>query len=379
MPFDMLVVSVVYVLLWQGYQLRRRVSRFAQIALLAHLIGSLLVTAVAHAGSAGAFGNADPAVSPLVSTCVLILSTMALYLFRLAVDGHGPTSRRAVVTIVVGLAMLGSMLSLAATSIADGAPMIGNGAFSHFRGAAYFAVCGFYFAGTRALVVTWMIRRSRTAGRDLRIGIRIAALGLLISGGISLVRAVPPAIALFGGDWAGTAPDKVLLSYAAFFGNPLGLAGLSYPLVMSRIRALLAWRQHRGAFGRIEPLWALARDAFPEVVLPADDERQRRAPLSYRLRRRRAECLDALYYLRAEQQGASQRRTRIGSEDAISQLRAAIAGFERDRLGGDQLWDLVDQHRNDPDTDVAAPRDHDLLEQLADTVENQQAAAPSRA
>ena len=376
MPVGMIVSFAIYVLLWQGYQLRRRVSLFARIALFLHLATSLLNSAQARAADAGIYGTADRAEATfLVGMVILTVSTVALYLFRLAVDGYTVTSRRSVLTILGGALVIAVTLWLILSAKADGLPVTGEGSavYGHVRGALAYTLIGLYLGGVRAFVVVWMFRRSVEASRDLRIGIRVAALGLVASGGISIVRSVPPLVALFGGPLL--PPLVGLLVLAPIIGTPLQVLGMSYPLVTGRWRALAAWRRHRGAHERIEPLWALARAAFPEVVLPVGDERGRK-PLSFRLRRRRAECLDALYYLRAEQTDGEP--AVAGSGEAIGQLRGAIAAFERDRLDGEQLWDLVDRHRSSPAGDAVEPHDHDLLEQLSDTVHARSAAATSR-
>lgn len=378
MPVEMIVLLVFYVLLWQGYQLRRRVSRFARIALFVHLAMSLLNSAQARAADAGLYGGLDRGLMTfLVGMVILVVGTVALYLFRLAVDGYTVGSRRSVLTVVTGVVVVAVMLWLVLSARADGLSVTsGAAAYGHVRGALAFTLIGFYLGGVRALVIVWMFRRSREASRELRLGIRVAALGLVASGGISIVRAIPPLVALLGGPLF-TFP-AVLLILAPIIASPLQIGGMSYPLVVGRVRALTAWRRHRGAFRRIEPLWTLARDAFPQVVLP-DGDGPRRRPLDYRLRRRRAECLDALYLLRAGGDGRADASIEAGtgSADAVARLRAAIAGFERDRLDGDRLWNLVDEHRDGAATDT--PRDHDLLEQLSDTVHEHRATAASEA
>ncbi|TCK22350.1 MAB_1171c family putative transporter [Pseudonocardia endophytica] len=369
MPVEMIVLLVLYFLLWQGYQLRRRVSRFARVALFVHIALSLLNSGQARLADAGFYGDLDPRVMTfLVGMVLLVAATIGLYLFRLAVDGYTPTSRRSVLTVLTGAAVVVAMLWLTLSAQADGLPIAGGAeAYGHVRGAIAFTLIGFYLGGARALVVVWMFRRSREASRDLRLGIRVAAIGLVASGGISVVRAIPPFVVLLGGPLIST--PSFLLAMAPIIATPLQLGGMSYPLVAGRVRAVAAWRRNRRAFARIEPLWTLAQDAFPQVVLPNGD---RRRPLSYRLRRRRAECLDALHLLRGD-------GTAARNEDAADELRTAVAGFERSRPDGERLWTLVDEHRATSDTDPTPdePRDHELLDQLSRIVRERRATATS--
>ncbi|WP_226360999.1 MAB_1171c family putative transporter [Pseudonocardia sp. ICBG1142] len=364
MPVELVVTLAIYAVLWQGYQLRRRLTGFGHLVLLAAIIAAVANPALQRMIEAGWFGEVDPGAKRFYGALIVIVgSTMGLYLFRLAVDRYGPRSPRVIRFVVLSLGLLAGWIVMFALATSRGQTMLyGPAAFAHTPGLLYFATTGPYLFLVRLLVVIWIVRRTRAADVTpaLRWGTRVAGVGLLVAGLVSLLRAIPPIVILFGGPVTAAPPGFIYV--ASTVGSPLIFAGLSFPLVVGRLQALRAGRRNRRSYARIEPLWQISTTAFPEVELRSV------GPLDYQLRRRRAECLDALYYLRA---GQPDRDGDPGQLAAADQLEVAIAKFKRTRLDNDRLWSLVDQHRHSPTGDTAADpptSDHDLLEQLADLV-----------
>lgn len=361
MPVELVATLAIYIVLWQSYQIRKRLPRFGRVALLAVVISAVANPALQRMIDAGWFGEVDPGLQRFYGAIIVILgSTIGLYLFRLAADGYGLRSPRVIRFVGLSLILLAAWIALVVVATARGQSMLyGPGAFAHLPGLIYFATTGPYLFMVRLLVIIWIIRRTREDDTSivLRWGARLAGLGLLVAGLVALVRAIPPIMILLGAPVFAAPPW--LLHVASTVGSPLIIGGLSLPLLVGRFYELRSWFGHRRSYARVEPLWKVSIAAYPEIEL-----RDPRAPLGYRLRRRRTECLDALHNLRTAQTNDTCAPARLA---AVERLHGAVDQFERTSLAGDELWSFIDRQRNSP-PDKSSPlgNDHDLLEQLAD-------------
>jgi hypothetical protein len=365
-PVELVVTLAIYAVLWQGYRIRQRLTGFGQTALLVSIVTAVANPALQRMIEAGWFGEVDAGAARFYGAVIVVVGTVAIYLFRLAVDGHRPTDTRTIRFVVLSAALLAIWTGLFTLATVRGDTMLyGPAAFAHTPGLLYFATTGPYLFLVRLLIIVWIVRRTRSddVGPALRWGVRVAGLGLLTSGTVSLLRAIPPIMILFGGPV--TAAPGWMLYVASTVGSPLIFVGLSFPLLVDRLAALRAWWRDRRAFLHIEPLWTLSSTAYPDLVLPST------GPVGYRLQRRRVECLDAVARATAPTDGRP-----ADDAAAVDRLRTAIDVVEREHLGGRRLWAALGPHR-DPGPDPGVPSDgaggsspgeQELLRRLADTV-----------
>jgi hypothetical protein len=103
------------------------------------------------------------------------------------------------------------------------------------------------------------------ADRNLRIGLRLSAVGMACAAAGSVFRALYIVVA-----WAFGPVVKVLLLLGVPFvvvGGMLFLAGVTYPGLRARVAALRRRRQHRREHRALAPLWTVLVRAFPSIVL----------------------------------------------------------------------------------------------------------------
>lgn len=360
MSVELIVILGLYIIFWQGYQLRRRLSGLGHATLLITLAGILAVPVFNYARNDGLIPIA-PEATDIVIRIIVLTPCLSLFVFRLAAAGHRVTSRAVLAALASGAVMIGAIVVTGQAVLRNGGSLrYTTASFSNPLSAGYHTGSGLYYGILLLAVAVWMVRYTRTTGRHVRIGVRIASVGIFAMSALCIGRAIPPGVALFGGPLF-VAPPALLGGVSATTA-PIIFIGLSYPLLVNRGAALRAWMRQRHAYRRIEPLWTASRDAFPEAILPE----QGRPSLAFRLRRRRAECYDGLHYVRRNPDNSS---GAPGQRAAVERLRAAVERYEQDHLDGESIWATVDRQRSEHPPQ-AGHRDHQLLESLADTVEN---------
>jgi hypothetical protein len=136
----------------------------------------------------------------------------------------------------------------------------------HDSGVAVFYLgAGLYLIYGLVACTAWIVRYLRVADRNLRIGLRIGAIGLACAAAGSISRALYIVVA-----WVFGPLVKVLLLLGVPFvivGTMLFLAGVTYPGIRARIAALRRRRQHRREHEALAPLWMVLVQAFPSIVL----------------------------------------------------------------------------------------------------------------
>ena len=136
----------------------------------------------------------------------------------------------------------------------------------HYSGVAVFYLgAGLYLIYGLVACTTWIVRYLRVADRNLRIGLRLGAIGLACAAAGSISRALYIVVA-----WVFGPLVKVLLLLGVPFvivGTMLFLTGVTYPGIRARIAALRRRRQHRREHEALAPLWTVLVQAFPSIVL----------------------------------------------------------------------------------------------------------------
>ncbi|ADJ42721.1 hypothetical protein AMES_0899 [Amycolatopsis mediterranei S699] len=136
----------------------------------------------------------------------------------------------------------------------------------HDSGVAVFYLgAGLYLIYGLVACTAWIVRYQRVADRDLRIGLRLGAIGMASAAAGSVFRALYIVVA-----WAFGPVVKILLLLGVPFviaGGMLFLAGVTYPGVRARVSALRRRRRHRREHEALAPLWTVLVEAFPSIVL----------------------------------------------------------------------------------------------------------------
>jgi len=201
------------------------------------------------------------------NNALLACALCALVIFFLG-SALGPRRRmrRAVLELIplaAAIALMVVAMSLIPVAL-RGEDM--NAANVHDTGIALFYLgAGLYLSYGIVACVWWILRYQRTADRDLRTGLRIAAAGLTGAAIGSVLRASYIVLA-----WAGGPAIRALLLSAVPFvilGSFLFLIGITYPGVRARLAALRRRRQHRRDHRLLAPLWTVLAGAFPTIVL----------------------------------------------------------------------------------------------------------------
>ncbi|MFI0424412.1 MAB_1171c family putative transporter [Spongiactinospora sp. 9N601] len=136
-----------------------------------------------------------------------------------------------------------------------------------------------YMAYTMARALRLVRRYIRAAvSTHVRLGIRLfySSLHVLIIGAVLKAGTI-----LLQG--AGISIDTPLLrilnsGYLIFvqIGISAFAVGLGYPLIASMIVGIPVWIRHRGSYRRLETLWRMLNEEFPELTLSGGSEPQRR-------------------------------------------------------------------------------------------------------
>jgi hypothetical protein len=143
----------------------------------------------------------------------------------------------------------------------------------HDSGVAVFYLgAGLYLIYAMVACTAWITRYQRVADRNLRIGLRLGAIGIASAAVGSVFRALYIVVA-----WVFGPVVKILLLLGVPFvivGGMLFLAGVTYPGVRARIAALRRRRQHRREHEALAPLWTVLVHAFPSIVLRTPPRRR---------------------------------------------------------------------------------------------------------
>ncbi|MET9001832.1 MAB_1171c family putative transporter [Amycolatopsis sp. Hca4] len=253
-------------LAWRIYQVTRAptvpnwavtacVAGFAAAFLLQQTVVSDEVDALLGLGAARVANNA-----------LLACGLCALVIFFLG-SALGPRRYRRVAAELVPLAVAIALMVVAMALTPPelrGLPL-GPSTIHDGGVAAFYLGAGLYLIYGLIACTAWIVRYQRVADRNLRIGLRLSAIGMASAAAGSVFRALYIVVA-----WAFGPVVKVLLLLGVPFvvaGGMLFLAGVTYPGLRARISALRRRRQHRHEHAALAPLWTVLVEAFPSIVL----------------------------------------------------------------------------------------------------------------
>ncbi|QIZ37917.1 hypothetical protein FDZ84_29315 [Saccharopolyspora sp. ASAGF58] len=167
-------------------------------------------------------------------------------------------------------------------------------------------IASFYFAGASYLVYVlvqaarFALRYAAESNRRVRIGLRMAAVGLGIRALSGSLRVLLVVVFWLGGN----VPDAVreMTATLAVIGGGLFVTGVLCPAVLLRIATMRVWWQHRRAYRELRPLWEVLNSVYPKDALDRRTRslwRERVSPRRVRRRywRRVIEIRDGLVQL----------------------------------------------------------------------------------
>ncbi|MEU0531706.1 MAB_1171c family putative transporter [Amycolatopsis tolypomycina] len=260
-------------LAWRIYQVTRAptvpnwavtacVAGFAAAFLLQQPVVSDEVDALLGRGAARVANNA-----------LLACGLCALVIFFLG-SALGPRRYRRVVIELIPLAAAITLMVVAMGLTRPelrGLPL--GPSTIHDSGVAVFYLgAGLYLIYGLIACAAWIMRYLRVADRNLRIGLRLGAIGMASAAAGSICRALYIVVA-----WVFGPVVKILLLLGVPFviaGGMLFLAGVTYPGVRARVSALRRRRQHRREHAALAPLWTVLVEAFPSIVLRTPPRRR---------------------------------------------------------------------------------------------------------
>jgi hypothetical protein len=251
--------------------------------------------------------------------------------------------------------------------------------YRDLHGFLYAFGAGIYYGSVMFAVALWMARYVKGREKHFRYGMRIAAAGLFIVSALSIVRAIPVASVFFGGP-RNIVPHYLLgaVSAAAF---PLVFVGLSYPLVISRLRAFRAWTRRRKMCADVRVVWKECVSAYPEIVLRPDSSPVRRLRDSIwnpaELSRLKTESFDGLAKLLVHSASTES----AAAVTAAANLREAIRRY--DEAHKVSVWDIISPTASEGDDEGVPPRpegkaEDEMLLALADELRGMSEASRSR-
>ncbi|MFF4673990.1 MAB_1171c family putative transporter [Streptomyces sp. NPDC001279] len=332
---ELLLLGLVAALAWKLYQLRRSPHDRPLRSVTLCLASAVLSYPVAMPGGASGVDTvAGHGTAKLIQNILLLSAVyflMCFYLYSSADEEAGRRRARmeAVVVGVVAVAITVAALSVPHETFA--------GSFSTAdmtvpQIAFFYAFAGLYLMYALGMAGRWTRRYALMSRRPHSTGLWMAAVGLSGMAVACAIRAVIVAARSAGVD----VPMPLMATVAFFLAGAILLfaAGITYSGVRARITSLRLWLQHRRDHRRLEPLWTLLVEAYPENVLPpassAALDRWRARGVHRRYHRRIVECRDGLVdispYLLNEDDGAI---LSIDSTELASRLRRASGRIEQ--------------------------------------------------
>ncbi|MGW1374723.1 MAB_1171c family putative transporter [Streptomyces sp. NPDC002446] len=162
--------------------------------------------------------------------------------------------------------------------------------------AGFYLLAGLYLMYALSAAFWWTRRYARLSPRPHSTGLWMAAVGMAAMAGACAVRAVFVVIRSTGG----TVPPAVNAAVALLLvvSIMLFVVGVSYPVARARLTVLRIWFRHRRLHRRLQPLWQLLAEAYPDTVLRPTArswrDRWRARSVHRRYHRRVVECRDGL-------------------------------------------------------------------------------------
>jgi hypothetical protein len=380
MPIILIVLFGVYLVCWQLYKLRGGTTSFGQVALVVGLLGLLGNTGINQLHHADIL--TDNRLSSFLRDLCAIVGLLGWWSFRLALERVPMRSRRFVNAIVLGVAVIGALAVLAFVLTPPHASLALNA--KHLRepvNNAFHLVEAVYVSGMLFALGRWLFRYA-SGGEDphLRLGLRVAAVGIYGLAALVAGRTIPVVIFLLGGPvWY---PRGYFLHIWSSTFSPLLFIGVSYALVMSRLAAMRTWRRQRDIYQRIGVVWQDCTSSYPAIVMHPLTTLERLFPGLWRqllLTRRRNECFDGLTNLLANEPPAPTPAGRAAAE----RLRGTVRTYDETHSGSIWAAVLPDDHNEGLDYGDATPSDTEpgtaMLLELADILTARRAQAQESA
>jgi hypothetical protein len=335
MSVTLIVMLATYLVCWQGYKLRERLNGLGHAGILASLVATLLNSTTARLSDAHPHSLLVGQYIALIEHIFVAVSTLGLYLLRLAVEGHSLRDRPVRRAIGGGVLFSCALTAITAAAIISGRLLSPTpDSYRDPLGFVYAFGSGLYYGTILLLVAAWMWRyvrnrdeqHERDERADLRIGVRIAAIGLFSLAAFCFARATPIAVVFLGGPPQIAQPFWVLrpISTAAW---PLVFIGLSYPLLRSRGAAYRAWKSRRATREQARVLLRTCHTAYPEIELPPSGIRERARQFvssHHRLTRLVTEIFDALAKLLVQDEPTNTAAGRV----AADRLHEAVRRYD---------------------------------------------------
>ena len=268
------LVLFAVALAWRIYQVTRAptLPNWAVTACVAALAAAFLLQQPALSDKVDALLGRGAA--RVANNAFLACGLCALVIFFLR-SALGPRRNRRVAAELVPLAAAVTLMVVAMSLTPPplrGLPL-GPSTIHDSGVATFYLGAGLYLIYGLVACTAWIVRYLRVADRNLRIGLRLGAIGLGCAAAGSVFRALYIVVA-----WVSGPQVKILLLLGVPFvivGTVLFLAGVTYPGVRARLAALRRRRRHRREHEALAPLWTVLVQAFPSIVLRTPPRRRR--------------------------------------------------------------------------------------------------------
>ncbi|MDX3191916.1 hypothetical protein PV458_26185 [Streptomyces sp. MN03-5084-2B] len=260
-------------LAWRIYQVTRAptVPNWAVTACVAGFAAAFLLQQPVLSDDVDAL--LGPGAARVANNALLACGVCALVIFFLG-STLGPRRYRRVALELVPLAaaIVLMVVAMGATPPELRGLPLGPSTIHDSGVAVFYLGAGLYLIYGLLACTAWIVRYLRVADRNLRIGLRLGAIGMASAAAGSIFRAAYIVVA-----WVFGPVVKVLLLLGVPFviaGGMLFLAGVTYPGVRARVAALRRRRQHRREHAALAPLWTVLVEAFPSIVLRTPPRRR---------------------------------------------------------------------------------------------------------
>ncbi len=349
---DLVIAVVLAVFLYRLARAPRNASLWVMVAcLVLHLFGFYAAQLAQAAATDHQLGRG---LAKLTQNVVLHGKHFALALFFLLASGEPAARRRA----------RWELVPLAAAAIGMAAAMLATpaGLRDHTYGsdmtvtpiAAFYVIGSAYFLYINLRSARWAWRYAAESDWRLALGLRTAAIGVLISATATFTRTVLVVHRWLGGaqiPWVNTvAVDMIAVS------GTLLLGGLLLGAVLTGLARARTWWAHRRAWRTLRPLWQALQHTHPTGQLEEHTASPRRERWQWfrvhrRYWRRYVETRDALVQLSPYLARAGYRHDTTGAHQSGT-LREALRLHAEDVDQGEQEAVLIAPPAADSETDV---------------------------
>ncbi|WP_327352789.1 MAB_1171c family putative transporter [Streptomyces sp. NBC_01304] len=248
-------------------------------------------------GASGVDAVAGHGAAKLLQNVLLLATLYFLMCFYLHSAADEQTGRRRARREGAGLLLV---IAALVAIVASGHEVLA-GSFSTAdmtvpQAAGFYLLAGLYMMYALAAGFFWTRRYARLSPRPHSTGLWMTAVGLAAMACACAIRAVFVIVRSMGG----TVPSGLNAAVALLLviSITVFVVGVSYPIVRARITAVRIWHRHRRVHHRLQPLWELLAEAYPDSVLQptAKSWREKWSARSVhrRYHRRVVECRDGL-------------------------------------------------------------------------------------